>query len=113
MQEPLRVGEGFAAAAAGDREGVVAEGVPHALDALAVHAVGSGDDGGVVVDVVRQDREDDDGVEVAGVVGDDQERALDFGEFSSPSTVNGRQNLRTWLMTVHRRARGGRRGPIS
>ena len=76
VQEPLRVGERFAAASTGDGEGVVAERVEHALDSLPVHAVGGGDDRQASPDLGRQGVENDDGVEVAGVVGDDKERAL-------------------------------------
>ena len=77
VQKPLRVGERFAAASTHDREGVVAQGVEHPLDSLAVHAVGGGDDRGASPEPARQRVEDDDGVEVAGVVGDDEERAFD------------------------------------
>ena len=69
--------ERFAAASTRDREGVVAEGVKHPLDSIAVHAVGGGDDRRASPEPARQRVEDDYGIEVAGVVGDDEERALD------------------------------------
>ena len=73
MQQPLRVRERLTAAAPCDGKAVVTKRIPHPLLPLAVNAVGRSNHCSAVVDMRWQDAQGDDGIEVTGVVGDNQQ----------------------------------------